>query len=437
MRAPPRTPTLGRTSRGMSAAQGCWLVLILPLAAALAAPAAAQSVDDIVREHVSDELEKKPKHDDRDKDGDKKPKRDKNSEHKPSKSKPAASSSNEREPEPEPAPRDLGPPLPQRIFGDDWRFDIQVGIGYRGWLPQQYPLVKVQAGSYYIWNIDVKAKLFKFLSLRRGYYESNALNGPRTDEAAVAAQVGSYVPKAAWLLGVIGFPFFKIWEPIIRYESRAFHTEANPRRPVCVVRPDVADDLSLCTRSRDTLRMTSGFETLVLGVRYDRNKDPSAVLARRDTKFPPITFGIGLMSYRKPYQVTVNENTLDDLLFDGRFRGAGLAGGIEIAGGPDRFHVNADVQFGLGEVKLLRGLTLNSLAPEDWLIGYVQGNVTLGYHLPLVRAAPTLMLVPQVTAGGASFFFFKPIQKEGEDADAATANWDFLWSVNAALVLSL
>jgi hypothetical protein len=183
--------------------------------------------------------------------------------------------------------------------------------------------------------------------------------------------------------------------------------------------------------------MTSGFETLVLGVRYDKGKDPSAVLAQRDTAFPPIMFGVGLMSYRKPYQVTVNKSTLEDLLFDGRFRGAGLAGGIELAGGPDKFHVNADVQVGLGEVKLLQDLTLNSLAPEDWLIGYIEGNVTIGYHWPIVRSAPTLMLVPEVTAGGASFFFFKPVQKEGEDANAATANWDFLWSVNASLVLSL
>jgi hypothetical protein len=54
-----------------------------------------------------------------------------------------------------------------------------------------------------------------------------------------------------------------------------------------------------------------------------------------------------------------------------------------------------------------------------------------------VRAAPTLMLVPQVTGGGAFFFFFKPVQQEGEDADSQTANWDFLWSVNASLVLTL
>jgi hypothetical protein len=47
------------------------------------------------------------------------------------------------------------------------------------------------------------------------------------------------------------------------------------------------------------------------------------------------------------------------------------------------------------------------------------------------------MLVPQLTGGGALFFFFKPIQEKNEDADAETANWDFLWSVNASLVLTL
>jgi hypothetical protein len=424
-----------------------WLVLILPLlAASLTAKAFAQSVGDVVREHVEDELENKPKHDGHDHHADKDRDKENDKDHKPKHTRRPAADSGKNdtprpapvaEPEPEPEPEPQGPPLPQRIFGDNWRFDIQVGAGYRGWFPQQYPLVDVRAGSYYIWNIDVKAKLFKFLSLRRGYYESNGLSGPRTEEAAVAAQVGSYVPKAAWLLGVIGFPLFKVWEPTIRYETRAFHTESDPKRPVCIVTKEVANDLSECDRSRDPLRMTSSFETLVIGVRYDKSKDPSAVLAQRDARFPPITFGVGLMQYRKPYQVTINKNTLDDLLFDGRFRGAGLAGGIEIAGGPDKFHVNADVQVGLGEVKLLQGLTLNSLAPEDWLIGYVQGNVTLGYHWPIWRAAPTLMLVPEITAGGASFFFFKPVQKEGEDADAATANWDFLWSVNASLVLSL
>lgn len=407
----------------------------LPLSAM---PAFAQSVRDAVREHVAEELEPEPERKKAEERAQEQKKKDKARDRKRS-SEPRAEPDRTEEPDvvlSTDAPR-TGPKLPQRILGDDLRIDVKLGGGYRGWVPQQYPHVDVHAGSYYVWNIELKAKLFRFLNLRRGFYESNGLSGPRTDEAAVAAQVGSYVPKAAWLLGVVGFPLFKIWEPIIRYESRAYHTEADPERPVCVVTEDVVDDLSACERSRQPLRMISGFETLVIGVRYDKSKDPSAVLATRDEKMPPLTFGIGLMQYRKAYQVTINENTLDDFLFDGRFRGAGLAFGTELGGGPDRIHLNLDAQVGLGEVRLAKGLTLNSLAPEDWLIGYVQGNVTVGYHWPIWRAAPTLMLVPELTGGGASFFFFKAQQEPGEDADAATANWDFLWSVQASLVLSL
>ena len=329
--------------------------------------------------------------------------------------------------------------LPMRLFGKDFKFDITLGAGYRGWVPQQYDTVEVDAGSYYVWTIDVKAKLYRFLNLRRGYYESNGLSGPRTQEAAVASKVGSYAPKAAWLLGVIGVPISKAWEPIIRYESRAFQTEAKPSMPVCVVTKEVASDLSTCARTDKTLEMISGFETLVLGVRYDRSKQAGAVMSARKGKTPPMTFGVGLMSYRKPYQITIDGSTLSEYLFDGRFRGAGLAFGTEVGGGPSRLSLNLDSQVGLGEVQLTDGLTLNSLAPEDWLIGYVQGNVTVSYAWPIWRAAPTLMFVPSATGGGASFFFFKAEQdpKAKDQSDSATVNWDFLWSVHATLVLTL
>ncbi|HKU44422.1 MAG TPA: hypothetical protein VJR89_39955, partial [Polyangiales bacterium] len=189
-----------------------------------------------MREHVEEELE-----DDTPKKKEKKPEKKKQSGH----GHGHGHEETEIDIEPdEPAAADSGPQLPFRILGDDVRIDLQVGAGYRGWLPQQYPQVHVAAGSYWIWNVEVKAKLFRFLNLRRGYYESNGLSGPRTEEAAVAAQIGSYVPKAAWLLGVFGFPFFKIWEPIIRYETRAFHTEAAPKRAVCIVTAEVADDVS-------------------------------------------------------------------------------------------------------------------------------------------------------------------------------------------------
>ncbi len=323
------------------------------------------------------------------------------------------------------------------MFGRQFEIDLKLGAGYRGWQPQQYPTVKVAAGSYYVWTIDVRARIMRWLILRRGYYESNELSGPRTNEAAVATQVGEYVPKAAWVLGVLGFPITEVWEPIIRYESRAFRTSAQPSEPVCVVNDKVAGDLASCPRSTTKLNMISGFETFVLGVRYDKSKDHSPGVTTRTEPVPPMTFGIGLMSYRKPYQVTVGQNTLKEYLFDGRFKGGGLAFATDVGGGVYRLFLDLDMQVGLGQVNLTKNLTLNSLAPEDWLIGYLQGNVTVGYNLPIWRAAPTLMFVPQGTIGGASFYFFKPNQKASDQSDAKSLNWDLLWSVHAQLVLSL
>jgi hypothetical protein len=412
------------------------------LAASHAGAARAQDVRDVVREHLHEQLEQQPQrlapiHEPESQQ--KKPKQ----KPRPNRTEPASGeaasfsvSFGTDSPEtPQAPPGPPAPALPQRLFGKYFQLDVQLGGGYRGWLPQQFQHVAVNVGTYYVWTIDVKAKFFRFLNLHRGYYESNGLSGPRTKEAAVAAQIGSYVPKAAWVLGVLGFPITKVWEPIIRYESRAFHTEARPKRDVCVVTDAVANDLSTCQRSLDGLRVTSGFETFVAGVRYDQSKTEAAQSGK--PALPPITMGIGLMSYRKPYQVNVNGNTLEGYVFDGRFRGAGLMLGTDIGGGPDRFFANIDAQLGLGRVDLTQHITLNSLAPEDWLMGYVEGNLVVGYTWPIYRGIPTLMLVPQASAGGASFFFFKTNSEPGEKNTVASANWDLLWSVHADLMLSL
>lgn len=410
---------------------GFWLGLWV-LLTAIAGPAGAQDIRDVVREHLEEELEKQPEA---------KPKRKahKRSAKRVQRTDRADVDLRVEEPaEPEPAPQPVAPspPFPQRVLGPYLQLDVTVGAGYRGWLPQQFPHVKVAVGSYYVWTIEVKARLFKLLTLHRGYYESNGLAGPRTEEAAVAAQVGSYIPKAAWVLGVLGFPWFKVWEPILRYESRAFHTEAQPRDPVCVVTDDVGSDLAACKRSQDALRISSGFETFVAGVRFDQGRDPERDPAA--PKLPPLTFGIGLLSYRKPYQVNVNGNTLDGYVFDGRFRGAGLQLGVDWNRGPDKLSINVDAQLGLGEVRLTQDLSLNSLAPEDWWMGYVVANANLSYAWPLYRGVPAIVLVPSAALGGASFFFFKTQPDKGRDrSDVAAANWDLLWSVYASLVVSL
>ncbi|HMJ09790.1 MAG TPA: hypothetical protein VK524_00220, partial [Polyangiaceae bacterium] len=339
----------------------------------------------------------------------------------------------------EPEPKPKGPVLPVRVFGDSFKLDITIGGGYRGWYPQQYDAVDVNVASYATWSVDVKAKLFKFLSLRRGYYESNGASAPRTEEAAVAAQIGSYAPKAAWLLGVVGVPISKVWEPQIRYESRAFDTRARPHRPVCVVPRDAPEDLQGCVGTMEDLKIISTFETFVAGVRYDHSKTGGVVVEQKGAKIPPLFFGIGLMQYRKPYQLNVDGFTLDDYLFDGRFRGAGLALGADIGGGLDRFFAEADMQLGIGEVSLTSNITLNELVPGDKLIGYVQGTAGLGYRWPIIRAAPTLILVPVAKLGGASFFLVDTASDESDmgTTTSPSVNWDLLWSLQVSLLLPL
>ena len=420
--------------------------------------AQAQTLEDAVKQHLREGLEKpKEKPAEKAQEPKSRPAADtaqKKTEPKKAESKPAEPSAKKPRQPSKPAGKgqgsgvsftvgeekkveEKGPQLPLRVIGENLKIDITLGGGYRGWAPQQYPTVDVDMASYFTWTIDVKAKIYRWLNLRRGYYESSGLSGPRTSGADSAAKVGSYAPKAAWLLGVIGFPYFKVWEPIIRYETRAFQTRAKPSRPVCVVGTDQGGELKDCPMSTETLRIVSGFETLVAGVRYNHDKDPSPVIHTPKGKVPPIFFGIGLMSYTKPYQVTVNGDVLNDYLFDGRFRGIGLAGGTELGGGIDRFYADIYAQFGMGEIKLTHKLTLNELAPKGWMIGYAQGDVTVGYRWPFWRFAPTLLLVPEITGGGAAFFFFKAWYKEGEKANTPAINWDFLWTARCSLVLSL
>jgi hypothetical protein len=333
------------------------------------------------------------------------------------------------------APPEPGPQLPLRVLGEHFRLDVTLGAGYRGWLPQQYRAVDVLVGSYATWNIDLKAKIY-FLNLRRGYYESNGVAAPRTNEGAVASQVAKYAPKAVKLLGVLGVPINREWEPQIRYESRAFETRALPTKNVCVVDRAASGDVMGCKGSMGELKIISAFETLVAGVRYDHSRSDSPVVGDKAGKIPPIFIGLGLMQYRKPYQLNINGFTLDDYLFDSRFRGLGLALGVELGGGVNNFFAEVDAQLGAGAVSLTDKLSLKSVIPSDYTIGYVQGTATLGYRLALFRGPPTLLLVPVITAGGASFFLVST-NSDNPDATSPAINWDFLWTAQVSLVLPL
>lgn len=332
--------------------------------------------------------------------------------------------------------------LPKRLFGKNFQLDPKIGAGFRGWYPEQYPLVSIKHAGYFTWSLDLKAKLFGFLRLHRGYYESNGLKGPRTEGAVVAQDVGKIVPKAAWLLGVLGVPLSRRWETVVSYETRSFVTRARPSQPVAIVpRNTPADaDFGTLARSEQPLEFVSGFETLVLGVRYSPDAPAggnAGVMGADGGTFPPMYLGVGFTQYSKPYQVKVGNDALDELLFNGRFRGLGIASGISVPRHLARPYVDADAQLGLGQVQLLDDLTLNELLPEDWLIGYLQGNVTVGYAWPILKTKPTPILTGELSGGGATFFYFKTKEGDSEKAPALPLNWDFLWAVHVAFTLPL
>jgi hypothetical protein len=359
----------------------------------------------------------------------------------PRSSKPAHMDGNARPPS-DAVASDVAPSaerLPKRLFGKGWEFDAKLGGGIRGWYPEQYPLVSVDHASYLTWSLDLKAKLFGFLRLHRGYYESNGLRGPRTKGAVIARDVGQLVPKAAWVLGTLGVPLSRRWETVVSYESRSFVTSAHPSAPVAIAsrKTSPSADLSQLPRSQGALEFVSGFETLVVGVRYFPDRGNAGLVGDTNGRIPPMYFGIGFTQYSKPYQVHVGaDDPLDEILFDGRFRGAGLAYGLATSRQVDTPYVTFDSQLGIGEVSLLDHLTLNELLPEDWLIGYLQGNVTFGYILPLLRTRPTPLLAGELTAGGATFFYF---QTKDSDTSPPTLplNWDLFWAAHVSLTLPL
>ncbi|QQR90569.1 MAG: hypothetical protein IPJ88_02150 [Myxococcales bacterium] len=83
----------------------------------------------------------------------------------------------------------------------------------------------------------------------------------------------------------------------MRYEPRAFDTSTRPSRPVCVVDRGASGDLEQCELSDSKLRIVSGFEMLVMGVRYDKSSDSTSAVHNPSRAQLPFYFGVGLMSY--------------------------------------------------------------------------------------------------------------------------------------------
>jgi hypothetical protein len=395
---------------------------------------AAQSLKDRVGGHVGKELDKreqprpKPKKKKRRRDGG-----GGNAWHPP-----PASGPRPAEPAPPPEPEPKGPQVPHRVIGGPFKLDPEVSVAYRGWRPQRFPSADVSTENAATWSIGAKAS-FYFLSITRAHYESNSVGSPRRTEASVAEKVNKATPVAAWFLGAVGFPVNWVLEPMIRYEARSFQSTLTPEKPIRIIPRSASehDDLTLFPATTNELLMTSSFETLVVGLKYHHDNDPSGVITAKSGTIPRIYFGLGLTQYSKPYMVRVGDAVLDDLLFDAILRGGGIALGLETAQKPDRFFVDLSTQLGIGEVQLTDDFTVNETLPEDWLIGYAQGDLTAGYIHPLLRTRPSLLLGASASVGGATFFYFKPLTTEEEQTSVPPLNWDLLWGLRVFLVLPL
>jgi len=333
----------------------------------------------------------------------------------------------------------VGNHLPLRVMHENFRLDLTASAGYQGWAPQQYATVSVDPANYFVWSVGAGALFFKTVHLSKAWYESNSAASPRTSHVASAAKYGSWALKAAWFLAELGLPIKDKYEPTVRYEARSFLTTAasDPGTSVCVVPFDQDTDVEECPIRDRNLTITSSLETAAVGLKIHPGENATATLNDEPMKAPSFFIGGGYLSYLKPYQVTIGEHTLDEYLFTGRFHGGGLALGTEIGGGVNKPYVDIWAQLGLGKVRLTSDLTLNELAPEDWLIGYVQGNLNVSFRWAPFRWAPTLLVVPSGTVSGASFFFFETDAEENRQAATPSINWDVLYSVRLSLVLTL
>jgi hypothetical protein len=335
----------------------------------------------------------------------------------------------------EPVPRAQ---LPRRVIHRWFKLDPMAGIAYRGWIPQQYPSVETDIANYFTWMVALQGRFFNLISLRKGHYESNGLSSPRHPYKENIARYGNYGAKAAFFLAELGLPIMKSFEPVIRYETRAYQTTARAKNRigVCIVDFDSTADAE-CTRYERTLTLKSAYETAVIGVTYYPSKNPSPVLEDYGVQKPSIFLGLGYLSYVKPYQVSINSEVLKELLFTGRFYGGGLAFGTNLGGGVNRPRLDIWTQFGLGAARLTRDMTLNDAAPNDWVIGYIQGNLTFTFPWAPFEFAPTVLIVPSIEASGATFFFMETRRQEGEDFRMPLINWDILYCARLSLVVTL
>ena len=313
------------------------------------------------------------------------------------------------------------------VFGRRAHLNVSVESRMQVWLPAQNPSVHLSAAPYRTWSFELRGGIDGLFSLHRLALETDGSSWFGSSGPAVTRSVGASDVSAAAALIMIGLPFLRVggptwWEPIVRYEVSSYATTATPSRSVCLVSrdADTSVDPPACTRTDAPLKMASRFESFVVGAQFGRPDGPA---------FAHV--GVDLVRQRKPYQVNVDGRTLDDLLFDARFGGAGLAMGFGV-GREEGLSFRGGLHFGTAWVSLSDDLSLGSVVPAGWDLEYFRWDTTLSYGLLLWRGPPLLHLRAAVDASGSHFLY----RQDGRE-ETPSLSRDIFFGGRLALVLML
>jgi hypothetical protein len=313
------------------------------------------------------------------------------------------------------------------VAGRAARFDVGVELRMRTWIPAQNPSVQIAAQAYRTASLELRGEIEGLVSLRRLVLETGS-RGSFLDEVSLGSPFRAGPGGVARAVAMVGLPLllggrWPFVEPMVLAESSAFATSAAPSRAVCVVArgADTSLDPPPCAPAAGPLEMVSTFRSLVLG----------AAFGGAD---PPFSghLGLDLVAMRKPYQVDVGGQTLEEFLFDARFTGIGAALGLRL-GLPDEGPTMAlGLRVGDAKVSLTDDLELGEVLPPGWDLEYLRWDVDLGYGLVLRRGPPAVVLRLGVEASGAHFFYS---QEEGGQNRALSE--DVFLTGRVALVVML
>src|SRR5690606_2765444 len=111
---------------------------------------------------------------------------------------------------------------------------------------------------------------------------------------------------------------------------------AQPTRPVRFIPygAEASLDLNTVPLSRRSLTMASTFETFLVALQWNHEDGGAGVTTEGSAPLTSAYVGGGYTTFGKPYMIRVGDTYLDDMVFDSRFHGGGLALGASRAPTP-------------------------------------------------------------------------------------------------------